>query len=41
MDGARPSNFGRLRRSTDRNTEARHGQLALAIAAILTVKLVE
>lgn len=33
------SNFGQLRRSTDRNPKARLGQLALAIAAILTVKL--
>ena len=33
------SNFGQLRRSTDRNTKARLGQLALAIALILTVKL--
>ena len=33
------SNFGQLRRSTDRNTKARLGQLALAIAAIITVKL--
>ena len=33
------SNFGQLRRSTDRNTKARLGQLALAVAAIITVKL--
>ena len=33
------SNFGQLRRSTDRNTKARLGQLALAVAVILTVKL--
>ena len=33
------SNFGQLRRSTDRNTKARLGQLALAIALIITVKL--
>lgn len=33
------SNFGQLRRSTDRNTKARLGQLALAIAAIITIKL--
>ena len=33
------SNFGQLRRSTDRNTKARLGQLALAIAVIITVKL--
>ena len=33
------SNFGQLRRSTDRNTTARLGQLALAVALIITVKL--
>jgi len=33
------SNFGQLRRSTDRNTKARLGQLTLAIALIITVKL--
>ena len=33
------SNFGQLRRSTDRNTKARLGQLALAITVIITVKL--
>lgn len=33
------SNFGQLRRSTDRNTKARLGQLALAVALIITVKL--
>lgn len=33
------SNFGQLRRSTDRNTKARLGQLALAIAVIITIKL--
>ena len=33
------SNFGQLRRSTDRSTAARLGQLALAIALIITVKL--
>lgn len=33
------SNFGQLRRSTDLNTKARLGQIALAIAAIITVKL--
>ena len=33
------SNFGQLRRSTDRNTKARLGQLALAVAAIITIKL--
>ena len=33
------SNFGQLRRSTDRNTKARLGQLAPAVAVIITVKL--
>lgn len=33
------SNSGQLRRNTDRNTKARLGQLALAIAAIITIKL--
>ena len=33
------SNFGQLRRSTDRNTTARLGQFALAVALIITVKL--
>ena len=33
------SNFGQLRRSTDRSTKARLGQLALAVAVIITVKL--
>ena len=33
------SNFGQLRRSTDRSTAARLGQLALAIALIIIVKL--
>ena len=33
------SNFGQPRRSTDRNTKARLGQLASAIALIITVKL--
>jgi transposase len=33
------SNFGQLRRNTDRNTKARLGQLALAIALIITIKL--
>ena len=33
------SNFGQLRRSTDRNPTARLGQLALAIALIIIVKL--
>ena len=35
------SNFGQLRRSTDRDTKARLGQLALAIAAIITIKLIK
>ena len=33
------SNFGQLRRSTDRSPAARLGQLALAVALIITVKL--
>ena len=33
------SNFGQLRRSTDRNTTARLGQFALVVALIITVKL--
>ncbi|WP_419917674.1 transposase [Candidatus Poriferisocius sp.] len=33
------SNFGQLRRNTDRNTKARLGQLALAITLIITIKL--
>ena len=33
------SNFGQLRRSTDRTTTARLGQLALAVALIIIVKL--
>ena len=35
------SNFGQLRRSTDRDTKARLGQLALAIALIITIKLIK
>ena len=35
------SNFGQLRRNTDRNPDQRLGQVALAIALILTVKLVK
>ena len=35
------SNFGQLRRNTDRSTEQRHGQIALAVALIVTVKLVK
>ena len=34
------SNFGQLRRNTDRRTCHRRAQLALAIACILTVKLI-
>ena len=35
------SNFGQPRRSTDRSTTARLGQLALAVALIITVKLLK
>jgi transposase len=35
------SNFGQLRRNTDRFTKQRLGQVALAVALILTVKLVK
>ena len=35
------SNFGQLRRNTDRYPAQRLGQIALAIALILTVKLVK
>ena len=35
------SNFGQLRRNTDRHPKQRLGQVALAIALILTVKLVK
>jgi transposase len=35
------SNFGQLRRNTDRFSPQRLGQIALAIALILTVKLVK
>jgi len=35
------SNFGQLRRNTDRFSHQRRGQIALAIALILTVKLVK
>jgi len=35
------SNFGQLRRNTDRTTAQRLGQIALAVAIILTVKLVK
>jgi transposase len=35
------SNFGQLRRNTDRTTAQRLGQIALAVALILTIKLVK
>jgi transposase len=35
------TNFGQLRRNTDRSTAQRHGQIALAVTLILTVKLVK
>ena len=35
------SNFGQLRRNTDRFRAQRLGQIALAVALILTVKLVK
>ena len=35
------SNFGQLRRNTDRFTAQRLGQIALAVTLILTVKLVK
>ena len=35
------SNFGQLRRNTDRFAIHRHGQLALAITLIITVKLID
>jgi transposase len=35
------SNFGQLRRNTDRFSTQRLGQIALAVALILTVKLVK
>lgn len=35
------SNFGQLRRNTDRHQAHRLGQIALAIALILTVKLIK
>ena len=35
------SNFGQLRRNTDRFSKQRLGQVALAVALILTVKLVK
>jgi hypothetical protein len=38
---SRLSNFGQLRRNTDRFSAQRLGQMALAITLILTVKLVK
>ena len=35
------TNFGQLRRNTDRQTRHRHAQLALAISLIITVKLLD
>jgi hypothetical protein len=35
------SNFGQLRRNTDRYENHRLGQLALAIALILTIKIAQ
>ena len=35
------SNFGQLRRNTDRLTAQRLGQIALAVTLILTIKLVK
>jgi hypothetical protein len=35
------SNFGQLRRNTDRRTAHRLAQLALAIALLLTAKLID
>ena len=35
------TNFGQLRRNTDRQPNQRLGQIALAIALILTVKLIK
>ena len=35
------SNFGQLRRNTDRSTAQRLGQIALAVSLILTIKLVK
>ncbi len=35
------SNFGQLRRNTDRRTRHRHAQLALAIAVLITAKLID
>jgi transposase len=35
------SNFGQLRRNTDRHPEQRLGEIALAVTLILTIKLVK
>ncbi len=35
------TNFGQLRRNTDRQLKERLGQIALVIALILTVKLIK
>lgn len=35
------SNFGQLRRNTDRHPKQRLGQVALAVTLILTIKLVK
>ena len=35
------SNFGQLRRNTDRRTHHRHAQLALAVALLITAKLID
>ena len=35
------TNYGQLRRNTDRATEHRHAQLCLAVALILTIKLID
>lgn len=38
---SRLSNYGQLRRNTDRKTEHRAAQLALAVAFLLTAKLID
>ena len=35
------TNYGQLRRNTDRNTHHRHAQLNLAITLIITIKLIK
>ncbi len=35
------SNYGQLRRNTDRHTHHRHAQLQLAITLIITSKLID